>query len=86
MCYLVNDTGILGKRKRECSYQESNLRPSDYYSSEALPLSYRRLVKELRPFSVQTCDICKLRMLQDLTENNLDECKRKSVLCSKHVD
>ena len=27
----VSDTGILGKRKSECSYQESNLRPPDYY-------------------------------------------------------
>ena len=27
MYYLVSDTGILGKRKSECSYQESNLRP-----------------------------------------------------------
>ena len=27
--YSVNDTGILGK-KSDCSYQESNLRPSDY--------------------------------------------------------
>ena len=27
MYYSVNDTGIL-----ECSYQESNLRPSDYLS------------------------------------------------------
>ena len=25
-----NDTGKLGKRNSECSYQESNLRPSDY--------------------------------------------------------
>ena len=25
-----NDTGKLGKRKSECSYQESNLRPSDH--------------------------------------------------------
>ena len=45
MYYSVNDTGILQKRKSECSYQESNLRPSDYCtSSDALPLSYRRLV------------------------------------------
>ena len=29
MYYLVNDTAT-GKRKSECSYQESNLRPSDY--------------------------------------------------------
>ena len=30
--YSVSDTGILGKKKSECSYQESNLhvRPSDY--------------------------------------------------------
>ena len=27
--YSVNDTGTLGKRKSECSHQESNLRPSD---------------------------------------------------------
>ena len=34
----VNDTGKLGKRKSECSYQELNLRPSDYLSSsDALP-------------------------------------------------
>ena len=25
-----NDAGKLGKRNSECSYQESNLRPSDY--------------------------------------------------------
>ena len=25
-----NDTGKLGKINSECSYQESNLRPSDY--------------------------------------------------------
>ena len=25
-----NDAGKLGKRKSECSYQESDLRPSDY--------------------------------------------------------
>ena len=43
MYYSVNDTGILGKRKSECSYQESNLRPP-ITSSDALPLSYRRLV------------------------------------------
>ena len=30
MNYLVSDTGILEKRKSECSYQELNLRPSDY--------------------------------------------------------
>ena len=30
MMYSVSDTGILGKRKSECSYQKSNLRPSDY--------------------------------------------------------
>ena len=29
MYYSVGDTGILEK-KSECSYQESNLRPSDY--------------------------------------------------------
>ena len=28
--FSVSDTGILGKRKSECSYQEPNLRPSDY--------------------------------------------------------
>ena len=47
MYYSVNDTGKLGKRKSECSYQELNLRPSDYLSSsDALPVtcSYRRLV------------------------------------------
>ena len=26
--YSVNGTGILGKKKSECFYQESNLRPS----------------------------------------------------------
>ena len=31
-------------KKFECFYQESNLRPSDYLSLDALPLSYRRLV------------------------------------------
>ena len=30
MYYSVSDTSILGKRKSEYSYQESNLRPSDY--------------------------------------------------------
>ena len=30
MFYSVNDTGILGKMKSECSYQELILRPSDY--------------------------------------------------------
>ena len=30
MYYSMNDAGILGKWKSECSYQESNLRPSDY--------------------------------------------------------
>ena len=30
MYYSVSDTGILGK-KSECSYQESNLRLSDYW-------------------------------------------------------
>ena len=30
MYYSVSDTDKLGKRKSECSYQESNLRPSDY--------------------------------------------------------
>ena len=34
MYFSVNDTGKLGKRKSQCSYQES----------DALPLSYRRLV------------------------------------------
>ena len=28
--YSVNNTGILRKRKSECPYQESNLRPSNY--------------------------------------------------------
>ena len=40
---LESDTGILGKKKSKCSYQESNLRPS-VTSSDALPLSYKRLV------------------------------------------
>ena len=30
MYYSVSDAGILGKKKSESSYQESNLRPSDY--------------------------------------------------------
>ena len=30
MIILESDAGILGKKKSECSYQESNLRPSDY--------------------------------------------------------
>ena len=30
MYYWVSDTGILGKRKSECSYPELNLRPYDY--------------------------------------------------------
>ena len=38
-----NDTGKLGKRNSECSYQESNLN-LPITSSDALPLSYRRLV------------------------------------------
>ena len=29
-CVLFRVTGKRGKRKSECSYQESNLRPSDY--------------------------------------------------------
>ena len=35
-----NDTGKLGKRNSECSYQESDL---SITGSDALPLSYRRL-------------------------------------------
>ena len=30
MIILESDAGILGKKKSEFSYQESNLRPSDY--------------------------------------------------------
>ena len=30
MYYSVSDTDKLGKRKSECSYQESDLRPPDY--------------------------------------------------------
>ena len=37
MYYSVSDIGILGK-KSECSYQVSNLRPSDYYFG--LPLGF----------------------------------------------
>ena len=37
-------TQAYSEKKSECSNQESNLRPSDYYSSDSLPLSYRRLV------------------------------------------
>ena len=40
----MSDTGILEKRNSEFSQQESNLRPSDYSCSDALPLSYRSLV------------------------------------------
>ena len=29
MIILESDAGILGKKKSECSYQESNLRPSE---------------------------------------------------------
>ena len=36
-------TQAYSEKKSECSYQESNLRPS-VTSSDALPLSYRRLV------------------------------------------
>ena len=43
----VNDTGKLRGKKSECSYQESNLRPS-ITSSDALPLSYRRLVGAIK--------------------------------------
>ena len=32
--YSVSDTGTLGKRKSECSSQESNLRPSKFESDE----------------------------------------------------
>ena len=28
--FFSNDTGILGKRNPECSYQESKIRPSNY--------------------------------------------------------
>ena len=47
--FFVSNTGILGKRKSECFYQESNLRCSDLIlesctSDDALPLSYRSLV------------------------------------------
>ena len=38
--HSVNDTGILGKRKSKCSYQESILRPSDYW--------FRRSTAELQ--------------------------------------
>ena len=46
MYYSVSDTGKFGKRKSECSYQELNLRLCNKFitSSDALPLSYRRLV------------------------------------------
>ena len=30
VCYSMSEKSILGKRKCECSYQESKLRPSDY--------------------------------------------------------
>ena len=45
MYYSVSDTVVLRKEKSEFSYQESNLRPSLLITgSDALPLSYRRLV------------------------------------------
>ena len=49
MHYSVSGTGILGKRKSECSYQESNLIPN----SDALPLSYRRHVGAIK---LGSCD------------------------------
>ena len=42
-----NDTGKLGKRNSECFYQESNL-SLPFTSSDALPLSYRRLMGALK--------------------------------------
>ena len=33
-CIIQSDTGKLEKRKSESSYQESNLRPYDYFSSD----------------------------------------------------
>ena len=43
MYYSVSDTAILGKKKSECSSQESNLRPFDY-QFECSSLSYKKLV------------------------------------------
>ena len=54
MHYSVNDTGIFGKRKSECSYQESNLRPL-ITSSDALPLNYRRLMGA-KAITLGSCD------------------------------
>ena len=43
-CIIIeSDADILRKKKSECSYQESNL-ILPITSSDALPLSYRRLV------------------------------------------
>ena len=39
-----NETGILGKRNSQFSQQELNLRSSDITSSDALSLSYRKLL------------------------------------------
>ena len=47
MYYSVKDTGILIK----CSYQELNLRPNPITSSDALPLSHRKLVGAKRPLN-----------------------------------
>ena len=41
MYYSESDTSLLRKKKAKGSYQESNL---PITSSDALPLSYRRLV------------------------------------------
>ena len=58
--FSVSDTGILGKRNSEFSQQETNLRPSD-----ALPLSYRRLVgakaENSNPGSTQ--DVCHMNLV-----------------------
>ena len=43
MYYSVSENCKLGKRKSECSYQESNL-DLPITSSDALPLSYKRPV------------------------------------------
>ena len=44
MNHSVSNTGKLEKRKSECSYQELTLRVLPITRSDALPLSYRRLV------------------------------------------
>ena len=63
----MSDTGKLKKKKSECSFQESNLRPSaQITSSDALPLNYRRLV------GADACMFCNflIMMLPRLEDTN----------------